>query len=422
MAKSDEMILGENCVYSMDSRRTGLNNNVIVCGTSGCGKTMSISEPKLLHTFDTSLIVTVTKNRLVQKYRGVLAQLGYEVMDLNFVSPDRSDAGYDPLRNVRNYQDVRFCARSIVMGNSRKEGNTTADPYWDEIAISLLCAIIAKTMMTDRNATLADVLDVFDRLSIKDDGSSIKTTLDEEFAALEKRNPTCYAIKCWKSFRQLPYRTAGCAFSTLSTTIDSIFTSEVRKLMRKKKQVDFARLASRKAVLFVTTSPVNPSLNSFINMFYSSAFKELFEIAEKAPDGRLPVPVHLLCDDFATGGRIPNFPEYISIFREKGVSVTLMIQSESQLVAMYGPESATTIINNCDSYVYMGGMDLQTAKNISQKTNRPLDEILYMPIGQEIVLRRGERPRITRRYDILRDKQYREVTGEYEKALVEEAK
>ena len=189
MAKSDEMILGENCVYSMDSRRTGLNNNVIVCGTSGCGKTMSISEPKLLHTFDTSLIVTVTKNRLVQKYRGALAQLGYEVMDLNFVSPDRSDTGYDPLRNVRNYQDVRFCARSIVMGNSRKEGNTTADPYWDEIAISLLCAIIAKTMMTDRNATLADVLDAFDRLSIKDDGSSIKTTLDEEFAALEKRNP-----------------------------------------------------------------------------------------------------------------------------------------------------------------------------------------------------------------------------------------
>ena len=78
MAKSDEMILGENCVYSMDSRRTGLNNNVIVCGTSGCGKTMSISEPKLLHTFDTSLIVTVTKNRLVQKYRGALAQLGYD--------------------------------------------------------------------------------------------------------------------------------------------------------------------------------------------------------------------------------------------------------------------------------------------------------------------------------------------------------
>lgn len=422
MMMENSMILGENCVYSMDSRKTGLNNNAIICGTSGCGKTMSISKPNLLHMTKTSLILTMTKYRLVQKYKSTFSSRGYDTMDLNLVDPDKSDTGYDPLRDVKSYQDVRFLAQSIVMANSRKEGNKTADPYWDEISISLLCALIAMTMMLKKGATFADVLDTFDKLTITDEGASITTSLDSEFALLEKRNPACYAVRCWKTFRQLPYRTAGCAFSTLSTTIDSIFTNEIRKLMRKEKQVDFKQLASRKTVLFVTTSPVNPALNSFVNMFYGSAFKQLFEIAEKAPDGRLPVPVHVICDDFATGGKIANFPEYISIFREKGLSVTLMIQSESQLAAMYGSDHATTIINNCDSYVYMGGMDLQTARNISQKANKPLDEILYMPVGQEIVFRRGERPKVTRRYDILKDELYRKVTREYEDALVNQTK
>ena len=95
-------------------------------------------------------------------------------------------------------------------------------------------------------------------------------------------------------------------------------------------------------------------------MFYAQAFKQLFEFAESRSSGRLPIPVHVLCDDFATGSRILNFPEFISIFREKGISVTLLVQSESQIESMYSPEDATTIINNCDTYLYMGGMALSS--------------------------------------------------------------
>ena len=199
--------------------------------------------------------------------------------------------------------------------------------------------------------------------------------------------------------------------------IDKIFSPELRKMIARKKKVDFKQLATRKTVLFVSTSAVNPSLQCFINMFYAQAFKTLFEYAEGLPYGQLPVPVHVLCDDFATGGRILNFPEYISIFREKLISVTLLVQSESQLESMYGSNEATTIINNCDTYLYMGGMDLKTARSVSERLNVPLDEVLYMPIGQEYIFRRGQKPIVTTRYNIMKDKRYQQICQEYEKRM-----
>ena len=190
-------------------------------------------------------------------------------------------------------------------------------------------------------------------------------------------------------------------------------------MIATEKKVDFEKMATQKTVLFVSTSAVNPALHCFINIFYAQAFKTLFEYAESLPDGKLPIPVHVLCDDFATGSRILNFPEYISIFREKQISVTLLVQSESQLESMYGSEDATTIINNCDTYLYMGGMDLKTGRSISERLNTPLEDVLYMPIGQVCVFRRGQRPIITSRYDIMKDEQYRQVTRAYEERIKE---
>ena len=141
--KVDRMILGEgsNAVFSTDCKETGLNNNVIVCASSGGGKTMSIMEPRLLETFHSSLIVTCTKRRIVDKYRDVFQKRGYTVQDLNFVKPAESNAAYDPLAYVSSYSDITFLAESIVKANPRKD-NTTADPYWDDAYVSLLSALI----------------------------------------------------------------------------------------------------------------------------------------------------------------------------------------------------------------------------------------------------------------------------------------
>lgn len=409
----DRIILAEKCIYTPGQT---VNENVIVVGGTGTGKTMSVSEPRLLHTYNTSLVVTLSKRRLVYKYAPVYRERGYEVFDLNFINPTESDIAYDPLAYLKNNSDIRFLAEAIVKADPQKKEHNSADPYWDQAAISLFCSLIAFTMMKKgKEASFADVLDLFDSLTFKDSyGGTISTSLDTEFEYLAKKKPGCFAVNCWKSFSQLPIRTASCVFGSLSTTIDSLFSAELRAMMRIPKKVDFASMANKKTLLFLSTSAVNPALHCFVNLFYGQCFKSLFEYAESQPDGRLPIPVHVLCDDFATGCKVNDFEDHISIFREKGLSVTLLLQSESQLAAMYGDQAATTIINNAASYVFLGSMDLQTGRTLSERLNAPLEDILYMPIGEAIVFRYGQRPVVTKRYNILEDKLYQDVTRRYE--------
>ena len=416
---ADNVILGEKCIYSTDCEKTQLNNNIIVCGSSGCGKTMSVSEPRLLETVNSSLIITMSKQRLISKYTPLFRKRGYRIWELNFMNPEASNVSYDPLAYVKTSSDITFLATSIVKANPQKK-NTTADPYWDESAISLLSAEIAYILETENEPSLVDVLELHDSIQIEDNGGMITTSIDYKFEYLESKKPKSFAISCWRSFRKLPIKTASCVFGALNTTIDTVFSPEIRMMIEEEKKIDFEELASEKTILFVVTSAVNPTLNCFINIFYSHVFKELFEFGENCPYGKLPIPVHVLCDDFAVGSTIHNFPEYISIFREKQISVTLLLQSESQLQSLYGSNDATTIINNCDSYLYLGGMDIKTCRNISERLNVPLDEVLYMPLGQAVVFRRGQRPIITKRYNILEDKRYQEVTKSYEKRVEKE--
>lgn len=418
---ADKIILGKNEVYSTDCSKTGLNNNVIVCGGSGSGKTMSVTEPMFLEAHNTSIIATVTKRRIVEKYSPMFAERGYVVEDLNFIHPEFSTVSYDPMMYIQSSADITFLAESIVCSDPRKE-NSVADPYWDNAAVSLLSAEIAYIQKKIPSATFADVIEFHNSLTFREGDGRISSNFDRIFQKLEEEEPNCFAVSCWKSFGALPVRTAGCVFGALNTQIDRIFSKELLQMFKMRNKLDFKKIADRRTVLFVSTSAVNPALNSFINMFYSQAFKQLFEYAEDLPDGKLPIPVRVICDDFATGCRILNFPEYISIFREKQISVTLLIQSESQLENMYGSYNATTIINNCDTYLFMGSMDLKTGRNVSERINLPLDEVLYMPIGREFIFRRGQRPVITQRYDIVNDERYCDITAAYEKKIAERKK
>ena len=416
---ADNMILGQDYIVSTDSQKTQLNNNVFICGGSGSGKTMSILEPRLLQTKESSLIVTLSKKRMAKKYAPYFLVNGYKVLSLNFADPEQSNVSFDPLAYVKTMLDANYLAKSIVGLNPKKEHNTTADPYWDDAATSLLLAEIGYVMVKKPDATFADVIKLHNSMKIRNSASDgvIRTTLDGHFDVLEDTHPDHYAVTAWKSFKQLPIKTASCVYSALNVVVSDVFTPPILDSMSSCPNVDFRDVADKKTVLFITTSAVNPSLNCYVNFFYAQAIKQLFEYAEGLPSGALPIPVHMLCDDFACGAPIKDFPEYISIFREKGISATILVQSESQLVSMYGEHKATTIIDNCDTYVYMGGMDLRTARNISARLNVPLEDVLYMPIGDIAIIRRGTKPRITQRYNIMEDTLYRKVTKAYEKLI-----
>lgn len=413
----DRLILGENAIYSSDSAETGLNNNILVVGGSGSGKTMSILEPRLLETFNSSLIILLSKKRLSKKYLPFFKKRGYHVANLDFTDLSHSRYCYDPLQYVCSYQDITFLAESIVQANPRKE-HSTADPYWDQTATSLLSALITLTLMQKEDATFEDVLKLFDSIDFCEQNGLIVTSLDKKFDSLREKDPHCFAVTCWNAFKMLPIKTAGCVFSTLHTALDT-FSPELRRSISKGKSLDFEQIATEKSVVFITTSAVNPSLHFLANMLCAQAIKQLFEYAESRRDGVLPIPVHFLFDDFAVGAQVHGFEHHISIMREKGLSATLLLQSEHQLRAMYGADAAEIIIDNADSYVYLGGMDLHTAHSISERLNAPLDEVLYMPIGQEVIFRRGQKPLKTQRYNVFENELYKAVTQQYQQQIRE---
>lgn len=408
---ADKIILGKDCAFSTDTKETGLYNNVIGCGPSGCGKTTSIVEPRLLETFHDNLFVPVTKRRIVDEYRDLLINRGYKVEEMNFVDPLMSTRGFNPLASVKSDLEIYSLARAIVLADHGTR-TKTIDPYWDNSSAALLTAEIAMVISKlGRKATFTDVMDYHNLISVDDSVSdNYITEADSDFAAMKKKNPNSLAVSCWNTFRSASSKTAGNILSTLNSTLLTLCVKEIRNFMSANiSQFDFKQFAEEKTVLFLVTSPMNSALNTFINLFYTLAFRSLFEYAESCPDGVLPIPVQIICDDFATGCRIDEFAQKISVFGAKRMSVMLMIQSESQLTGLYGEYDATTILNNCDTYVYMGGMDLATCKSISARMNIPLEDVLYMPVGQEFVFRRGSKPIVTTRYNKRENSHYQEL-------------
>ncbi len=397
----DMIILGENACFDTDPIKTGLNANVLCVGSPGTGKTRYIVEPTLTCANEDNLVVTCTKRRIHDEYAPILKKKGYRVLTLDMTRPKDSDIAYDPLQFVESFNDIKALAEMVVMADPRKKSAMNTDPYWDQSAISLLCAEITYVIMSVDDPKFSDILQFHNRISFSNDSdASISTTVDEVFLKLALKDPDNFAVTSWRTFSNLPRRTAGSVISTLSAAMEQIFSPDIIELISSKPCIDFNGFSEQKGALFLITSPVAASTSAFTNLFYGQLFKSLFEMAEKEPDGVLKRHVRVIADDFATGGKVVNFAENISIMREKGVSFMAMIQSQSQLSSIYGEDDETTIINGFDTYVYLGGMDIKTCKDISVRIDKPLAEVLSMEVGKEFIFRRGSKPLETVRFDI----------------------
>ena len=414
---AERMILGNNCIYNGDPKLTGLNRNVLIVGGTGSGKTVSFVEPALMEPLKVkkpnNKIVILTKRDIPDKYIHLYKAAGFNTYDLDFSNPERGNCCNDPLTYIRSEEDISDLAHSIIMANERKE-HSTADPFWDDSSEQLLAAEIAATLMTKDKPTFADVLDLHFSLKIEESCCGITTSLDPLFRKIEKATPDCYAITCWRTFKEAAPKTAKSIYVSMNPTLRA-YTTSIRNSMRTKPPVDFNKFASEKSILFITTSPVKKALHGLANIFVSQAISELFTIADEAETGTLPIPVDIIFDDFATGAKVSEMPEKLSICRAKGIAfLGILLQSESQLKRMYGEAEAIEIIDNCDSYVFFGGNNYETARSLSLKLNVPLDEILYLPVGQIVVFRRGQRPVFSTRFDTFNDEFYKKITQAYE--------
>lgn len=407
---TDLTCLADGLVAPVDFAKTGLNSNEIVVGPTGCGKTFSNGYSRILNTYDSSVVIPISKRVLYDQFKELFEERGYQVLCLDFANPDRCETGYDPIDYVTSEEDIIQCARNFI-GNSECTSRTggNIDPYWNDSGTSILAAEIALTKLNaetaGRQASFADVIELHRCLDLGDD-SRANTSLDPLFLKAEELYPGNQATQLWKTIMGLGDKTASCIYSIVNNALDKVFTKNIIEMTRKTQKIDFSTLGRQKTALFIITSPVNQSLLNFINIMYANMIKCLFETAEQNANYRLDVPVHILCDDFACSGKIADFEKYISIFRAVGLSVTLLLQNEAQLIAMYGEQNANTIINNCDTYVYMGGQDITTCTNVARRADKSVHEIFCRPLEQVIVFRRGSKPFYAKRYQTLQDPEY----------------
>ncbi len=406
-------VLAHGCLMSNDTWATGLNNNDLIIGPSGAGKTRGYVKPNLLQC-DESVIVTDTKGSLFGEVGPALRRRGYEVVNIDFTDM-LSSYGYNPLRYIRydaergkySEQDIMTIAKSLCPVECAK------DPFWENSAAMLMASLVGYTLecLPKEEHTLESVSTLMMEMAPPNMGRGRSNTrkLIEELGVLR---PDSFAYQKYKTLSTLAEaeKTWACILGFMAEQMNTLTYEGPIALYNSPHQLDFSDLGRRKMAVFLTVSDTDRSCDKLVNLFYTQALQTLCRSADKDyPDHRLPVPVRFILDDFATNTVIPDFDNIISVIRSREIYVSVIIQSVSQLNALYGADKASTIINNCDNCLYLGGQDVETARFISVRANRTADSILSLPLGEAYLFTRGQPPKRVRKFEIETHERYRDL-------------
>lgn len=390
MIREHDVILAQDQYYSTDCKKTLINNNVLVVGTAGCGKTRSIVSPNILQASG-SYVISDPKGLLHKKYSRYLERKGYEIKVVDFIHPQMSD-GYNFFRYIRSTQDIIKVSHMLMTcGGGGK--NSVADPFWDEAAEILLSALIAYLWegRPEKEQNLHHVLKLLAACDVNEAYANESTMLDRLFEEVRRKKPSSFAVSQYDKFRLGAGKTLRSVLIVLGTKLGRYDFKEIQKMTRTDN-INMGSIGLRKTAVFVIISDKDRSMDGLANMFFSQTMEELCRMADdRCENGELPVPVRFIMDDFATNCVIADFPRMIASIRSRRISTMLMIQTESQLEEYYGKDGRT-IIGNSDTYIYMGGNDLETARAVASRCDLPLKKILYMPVGTNWIFRRGQMP------------------------------
>ena len=390
-------ILAKDKTISNDTWVTGLNNNDLIIGPSGAGKTRGYVKPNILQCNE-SMIVADTKGSLVEEVGPVLRKRGYEVLDLNFKDLN-SACGYNPLDFIR-YDQARdkYSEQDILtISNTLSPVQKNSDPFWDRAASLYLTSILAYIMecLPTEEHSLQYAVDLI--------GAMTDNTYDRLIKELEVIDPKSQAVQSYRLFQtnRKADRMEASIIGILSEKLNGMNFDGAVHMFTQEKRIRFADIGRKKTAVFLTISDTDRSMDRLVSLFYTQALQELCRLADTGcRDHRLPVPVRFILDDFATNCYIPDFQNIISVIRSREIYVSIILQSITQLEALYGRENAQTITNNCDNCLYLGGQDVETAKYIAFKANRTPDTVLNMPLDQTYLFTRGSRPQLVSKYDL----------------------
>ena len=417
------------------------NKNVLVIGGSGSGKTRFFVKPNLMQ-MHSSYVVTDPKGTIVLECGKMLEDHGYEIKILNTINFNKS-MKYNPFAYLKSEKDILKLVQTII-ANTKGEGEKAGEDFWVKAEKLYYTALIGyiyyEAPREEKN--FKTLLDMIDASEVREDDESYMNPIDRLFEALEKKHPTHFAVKQYKKYKLAAGKTAKSILISCGARLAPFDIEELRELM-SEDEMALDTIGDKKTALFVIISDTDDTFNFVVSIMYSQLFNLLCDKADDVYGGRLPVHVRFLLDEFANIGLIPKFEKLIATIRSREISASIILQSQSQLKAIY-KDHADTIIGNCDSTLFLGGKEKTTLKELSetlgketidlyntsetrsnqksfglnyQKVGKELmsqDEITVMDGGKCIFQLRGVRPFLSDKFDITKHKNYK-LLEDYDK-------
>lgn len=441
----NNVILTQTEYLTMNSRpknpKYARNKNVMVVGGSGSGKTRFYVKPNLMQ-MHSSYVVTDPKGTIIIECGKMLERNGYDIKVLNTINFNKS-MKYNPFAYLRSEKDILKLVQTII-ANTKGEGEKAGEDFWVKAEklyyTALIGYIFYEAPKEEKNLTT--LLDMIDASEVREDDENYKNPIDHLFDALERKDPTHFAVKQYKKYKLAAGKTAKSILISCGARLAPFDIKELRELM-SEDELTLDTIGDKKTALFVIISDTDDTFNFVVSIMYSQLFNLLCDKADDVYGGRLPVHVRFLLDEFANIGLIPKFEKLIATIRSREISASIILQAQSQLKAIY-KDHADTIVGNCDSMIFLGGKEKTTLKELSdtlgketidlyntsenrsnqksfglnyQKTGKDLmsqDEITVMDGSKCILQLRGVRPFLSDKYDITKHKNYK-LLEDYDK-------
>ena len=439
------------------------NKNIVVIGGSGSGKTRFFVKPSVMQ-MNCSMVITDPKGTLIEECGKMLAKgppkrdkdgnvikdksrkvvyEPYVIKVLNTINFSKS-LHYNPFAYIRSEKDILKLVTTIIV-NTKGEGEKASEDFWVKAEKLLYTALIAFIWYEgdEEEKNLNTLLDLLNESETREEDETYQNPVDMMFQELEERDPQHFAVRQYKKYKMAAGKTSKSILISCGARLAPFDIAELREIM-SYDEMELDKIGDRKTALFLIMSDTDTTFNFVIAMLQSQLFNLLCDKADDEYGGRLPVHVRVIADEFANIGQIPQFDKLIATIRSREISASIILQSQSQLKAMY-KDSADTILGNCDTTLFLGGKEKTTLKEMSellgketidlyntsetrsnqksfglnyQKTGKQLmteDEIAVMDGGKCILQIRGARPFFSDKYDITKHKNYRLLADENEK-------
>ena len=419
--------------------KTARNKNVLVIGGSGSGKTRFYVKPNLMQCFPTSdyptsFVVTDPKGTLVLETGQMFQRAGYRVKILNTINFSKS-MKYNPFVYIHSEKDVLKLVNTLI-ANTKGEGEKSAEDFWVKSERLFYTALIGyiwyEAPAEEMNFTT--LLEMINASEAREDDPDFQSPVDLMFERLEQKDPDHFAVRQYKKFLLSAGKTRSSILISCGARLAPFDIREVRELM-EDDEMELDTIGDEKTMLFLIMSDTDTTFNFILAMLQSQLINLLCDRADDKYGGRLPVHVRLILDEFANIGQIPNFDKLIATIRSREISASIILQSQSQLKAIY-KDAAEIISDNCDSVLFLSGRgknakeisdalgketidSFNTSENRGSQTSHGLnyqklgkalmseDEIAIMDGGRCILQLRGVRPFFSEKFDITKHPHYK---------------